>query len=283
MQIPVNSIICQDNVSFLKTLPDSCIDMVVMSPPYDNLRDYNGYDLDLHGLGVELLRVLKDGGICVMVIQDATKDGAKTLTSFRTIVDWCDNIGFRLFECNIYNRQGTEGAWWKKRFRVDHEYMPIFLKGKRPQYFDKENIKIPSKHANKIMTGANIRTKNGRTGSRKVKINPTKCPGTVMTFGNTCGGESKLKSQHPAVFPNMLAYDMIECFCPPDGVVLDPFNGSGTTTLAAKCLGRSYIGVDVSEEYNQIAIQRLNTESIVRKVIETKEKETGSLDQFLKS
>lgn len=262
----VNTIVTSDNIEYLKTLPNESIDMVVTSPPYDNLRDYNGYDLDLHGLGVELLRVLKDGGICVMVIQDATKDGAKTLTSFRTIVDWCDNIGFRLFECNIYNRQGTEGAWWKKRFRVDHEYMPIFLKGKRPQYFDKENIKIPSKHANKIMTGANIRTKNGRTGSRKVKINPTKCPGTVMTFGNTCGGESKLKSQHPAVFPNMLAYDMIECFCPPEGLVLDPFNGSGTTTLAAKSLGRNYIGIDVSEDYNRIAIQRLEVETIYRKV-----------------
>ena len=257
--------------------------MVVTSPPYDNLRDYNGYDLDLHGLGVELLRVLKDGGICVMVIQDATKDGAKTLTSFRTIVDWCDNIGFRLFECNIYNRQGTEGAWWKKRFRVDHEYMPIFIKGKRPQYFDKENIKIPSKHANKVMTGANIRTKNGRTGSRKVKINPTKCPGTVMTFGNTCGGESKLKSQHPAVFPNMLAYDMIECFCPPNGLVLDPFNGSGTTTLAAKSLERNYIGIDVSEEYNKIAIQRLNTEKIFRNTQEIKTKKSNSLDKFFET
>ena len=263
----LNQIICEDNITYLKSLPDECIDFVVTSPPYDGLRDYNGYKLDLHSLGVELLRVLKDGGICVMVIQDSTKDFAKSLTSFRTIVDWCDNIGFRLFECNIYNRQGTEGAWWKKRFRVDHEYMPIFLKGKRPQYFDKENIKIPSKHGGKVMTGANIRTKNGRTGSRKVKINPTKCPGTVMTFGNTCGGESKLKSKHPAVFPNMLAYDMIECFCPKDGIVLDPFNGSGTTTLAAKCLGRSYIGIDVSEEYNQIARERLETEIIYRKTI----------------
>ena len=267
MQIQVNKIICEDNITYLKTLPDECIDFVITSPPYDALRDYNGYKLDLHGLGVELLRVLKDGGICVMVIQDSTRDFAKSLTSFRTIVDWCDNIGFRLFECNIYNRQGTEGAWWKKRFRVDHEYMPIFLKGKRPQYFDKENIKIPSKHGGKIMTGANIRTKNGQTGSRKVKINPTKCPGTVMTFGNTCGGESKLKSKHPAVFPNMLAYDMIECFCPEDGTVLDPFNGSGTTTLAAKCLGRNYIGIDVSEEYNQIARERLETEIIYRKTV----------------
>ena len=85
-----------------------------------------------------------------------------------------------------------------------------------------------------------------------------------MTFGNTCGGESKLKSKHPAVFPNMLAYNMIECFCPPDGVVLDPFNGSGTTTLAAKCLGRNYIGIDVSEEYNDIARERMCTETISR-------------------
>ncbi len=267
MQITVNKIICSDNITYLKTLPDECIDMVVTSPPYDALRDYNGYELDLHGLGEQLLRVLKDGGICVMVIQDSTKDFAKSLTSFRTIVDWCDNIGFRLFECNIYNRQGTEGAWWKKRFRVDHEYMPIFLKGKRPQYFDKENIKIPSKHGGKVMTGANIRTKSGRTGSRKVKINPTKCPGTVMTFGNTCGGESKLKSQHPAVFPNMLAYDMIECFCPPEGIVLDPFNGSGTTTLAAKCLDRKYIGIDVSQQYIDIALERLDKEIIVRNFI----------------
>ena len=267
MQIQVNKIICEDNITYLKTLPDECIDFVITSPPYDALRDYNGYKLDLHGLGVELLRVLKDGGLCVMVIQDSTRDFAKSLTSFRTIVDWCDNIGFRLFECNIYNRQGTEGAWWKKRFRVDHEYMPIFLKGKRPQYFDKENIKIPSKHGGKVMTGANIRTKNGQTGSRKVKINPTKCPGTVMSFGNTCGGESKLKSKHPAVFPNMLAYDMIEFFCPKDGIVIDPFNGSGTTTLAAKCLGRNYIGIDVSEEYNQIARERLETEIIYRKTV----------------
>ena len=267
MQITVNKIICSDNITYLKTLPDECIDMVVTSPPYDALRDYNGYELDLHGLGEQLLRVLKDGGICVMVIQDSTKDFAKSLTSFRTIVDWCDNIGFRLFECNIYNRQGTEGAWWKKRFRVDHEYMPIFLKGKRPQYFDKENIKIPSKHGGKVMTGANIRTKSGRTGSRKVKINPTKCPGTVMTFGNTCGGESKLKSQHPAVFPNMLAYDMIECFCPPEGIDLDPFNGSGTTTLAAKCLDRKYIGIDVSQQYIDIALERLDKEIIVRNSI----------------
>ncbi len=88
----LNTIVTSDNIEYLKTLPDNCIDLVVTSPPYDGLRDYNGYSLNLHGLGEQLLRVLKDGGMCVMVIQDSTKDFAKSLTSFRTIVDWCDNI-----------------------------------------------------------------------------------------------------------------------------------------------------------------------------------------------
>lgn len=250
----------------MKTMDDNSIDLIVTSPPYDALRDYNGYVLDLHSVGEQCFRVLKDGGLCIVVIQDSTKNFAKSLTSFRTIVDWVDRVGFRLFECCIYNRQGTEGAWWKKRFRVDHEYIPMFLKGEKPQYFNKEPIKIPSKHGGKTMKGANIRMKDGsRSGSREVYINPTKCPGTVMNFGNTCGGESKLKSKHPAVFPNMLAYDMIECFCPPEGVVLDPFNGSGTTTLAAQSLGRKWVGIDCSQEYCDIAEQRLKTEKIERK------------------
>jgi site-specific DNA-methyltransferase (adenine-specific) len=259
--LETNRIVCDDNVSFMRSLPDCSVDLIVTSPPYDDLRDYNGYSFNLHDVAVESYRVLKDGGICVMVIQDKTKDFGKSTTSFRTIIDWVDT-GFKLFECCIYNRQGTEGAWWSKRFRVDHEYMPIFLKGKRPQFFDKEPLKIPSKHGGKTMTGANVRTKNGRTGSRPVTINKMKCPGTVMNFGNTCGGESKLKSQHPAVFPNKLASDMIKCFCPKGGLVLDPFNGSGTTTLAAKSLDRQYIGIDLSEEYCNIANQRLLTETI---------------------
>ena len=85
------------------------------------------------------------------------------------------------------------------------------------------------------------------------------------------------KPKHPAVFPNMLAYDMIECFCPPGGVVLDPFNGSGTTTLAAKCLGRNYIGIDISEEYNDIARERIASESISRKQVEVVEEKRGVL------
>jgi DNA modification methylase len=261
-EIQKDIFVTADNVTFLKTLPDNCIDVVVTSPPYDDLRSYKGYTLDMHTLGGELFRVLKNGGICAMVIQDSTKNFGKSLTSFRTILDWCDSFGFKLFETVIYNRQGVEGAWWKQRFRVDHEYIPIFLKGSKPQYFNKDSVKIPSKHGGKTMVGAAVRKKDGtQANSRAVFINPLKCPGTVMNFGNSCGDGSKLKHKHPAVFPDKLALDMINCFCPEGGLVLDPFSGSGTTCIMAKKMNRRYIGIDISKEYNELAIQRMKMEA----------------------
>ena len=127
-------------------MPDNFIDLVVTSPPYDNLRDYKGYDLNLHEIGKQLFRVAKDGGLVCMVMQDQTINFGKTLTTFTTAIDFC-GIGFKLFECCIYRKYGQEGGWWNKRFRIDHEYILMFLKGDKPKYFNKESLKIPSKHA----------------------------------------------------------------------------------------------------------------------------------------
>ncbi|MFH1005819.1 MAG: site-specific DNA-methyltransferase [Bacteroidota bacterium] len=255
--IPVNKIINECCVNGMKKLPAGCVDLVITSPPYDAIRDYKGFDIDLHETGKEIFRVLKDGGLAAMVIQDQTKKFGKTLTSFRTILDWCDNVGFKLFECLIYKKYGAEGAWWSKRFRVDHEYLPLFLKGERPQYFNKEPIKIPSKWAGVTMTGAATRLTNGKTlNSRKVTINPTKCPGTVWIY-ETCGDGEKLKHEHPATFPDKLPEDLIKCFCPVEGIVLDPFMGSGTTAIAALKNDRSFIGFDISKEYCKLAEKRI--------------------------
>lgn len=252
-----NKIICGDSAEVLKKIPDCSVDIVVTSPPYDAIRDYNGFTLDLHAIGKELYRVLKEGGIVAMVIQDSTKDFAKSLTSFRTIVDWCDNIGFRLFETVIYHKNGTEGAWWKNRFRVDHEYMPIFLKGRRPQYFNKEPLKIPSKHAGKVMTGSgNRRTDGTTTGTITRPINAMKCRGTVWDY-MMAGDKNPLKRKHPAVFPDKIPFDFIQCFCPENGIVLDPFVGCGSTAVMAKILRRDYIGIDISEEYCKLAEERI--------------------------
>lgn len=258
----INKVINMDCVEGMKLLPDDCIDFVVTSPPYDNIRTYHGFKVNLHEVGKEIFRVLKKGSVAVMVIQDQTINYGKTLTSFRTIIDWCDNIGFKLFECLIYRKYGAEGAWWNKRFRVDHEYMPVFLKGEKPAYFNKEPLKIPSKWAGVTMTGGATRLTNGKTlKARPIKINEKKCRGTVWEY-LTCGDGDKLKHLHPATFPDQLPIDFIQCFCPPEGLVLDPFMGSGTTAIAAIKLGRKFIGFEISKEYCELAKKRIEMYSI---------------------
>lgn len=258
----LNKIYCCDCVEGMQNMEENSIDLVVTSPPYDNIRDYKGdVTFDLHETGKEIHRILKEGGIAAMVIQDQTKDFGKSLTSFRTIIDWCDSFGFKLFECVIYRKHGVEGAWWSKRFRVDHEYIPIFLKGKRPQYFDKEPIKIPSKHGGKVMTGSGNRKTDGTTTDTVTRpINKLKCPGTVWNYLNA-GDKNKLKRKHPAVFPDKIPADLIQVFCPPDGVVLDPFMGSGSTAVMAKKYGRDFIGFEIEQEYCDLANERLKTEA----------------------
>ena len=260
----LNDVYCIDALEGIKKLPDNSIDIVVTSPPYDNLRDYNGFTLDLSTIGKELFRVIKDGGIAVMVMQDQTKNFGKTLTTFKTIIDWCENGGFKLFEGLIYRKYGAEGAWWNKRFRVDHEYIPVFLKGARPQYFNKEPLKIPSKHGGKTMTGGGTRLTNGiRIPTRSITINLTKCRGTIWEY-MTAGDGTRLKHQHPATFPDRLPYDFIQCFCPQDGVVLDLFMGSGTTALAAIKLKRKFLGFDISKEYVKLAKVRILEEGNIK-------------------
>jgi len=266
--LPLNQIICGDCVEVLKNIPDNSIDLVVTSPPYDEVRKYNGFSFNLHETGKELFRVLKNGGVVAMVIQDQTKNFGKSLTSFRTIVDWVDNIGFKLFETVIYRKHGTEGAWWKYRFRVDHEYMPIFIKGERPAYFNKESLKIPSKHGGKVMTGSGNRRTDGTTTKTITRpINLMKCRGTIWDYLNA-GDKNPLKRKHPAVFPDKIPFDFIQCFCPNEGIVLDPFVGSGSTVVTAKQLSRKYIGIDISKEYCDLSRERLRTvnESLFNKL-----------------
>lgn len=257
----IDAIYCSDCVDGMKQIQDNSIDLVVTSPPYDGLRTYNGFSFDLHATGEQIYRILKPGGICAMVIQDQTKDFGKSLTSFRTILDWCDSFGFKLFENIIYHKNGTEGAWWKHRFRVDHEYIPLFLKGQKPAYFDKDPLKIPSKHGGKVMTGSGNRRTDGKTTETvRREINTLKCRGTVWDY-MMAGDKNPLKRKHPAVFPDQIPLDIITCFCPESGIVLDPFMGSGSTAVAAAKLKRHFIGFDISQEYVDLAYQRLDIDA----------------------
>ena len=253
-----STIVHGDALAELGKLSAEAVDLTVFSPPYDGLRDYHGFNCNLSGLGKELYRVTKEGGVVCMVMQDQTIDGGKTLTTFRTILDWCDNAGWKLFECCLYARHGKEGAWWSKRFRVDHEYMPIFVKGQKPKSFDKVPVKVPSKHAGKTMRGGANRDKNGETTrSSQMTINPTKCRGTIWDYSNG-GDKIRAKREHPAAYPDRIPYDLIQVFSKPGDLVLDPMVGSGSTAVAADILQRKYLGIDTSAEYCALARRRLS-------------------------
>jgi DNA modification methylase len=252
-----NQVIKGDCLKLLSDFNDNHFDLTIFSPPYDGLRDYNGYSLDLHSLGEQLFRVTKNGGIVAMVIQDQTLNGHKTLTTFKTIVDWCENIGFGLFETIIYQKIGKDGAWWSKRFRVDHEYIPIFVKGRRPNYFDKTPIKIPTIHGGKTMKQGANRNKDGKTvQSKMITVQSVKCPGTIWNYRNG-GDKNPLKRKHPAVFPDKIPYDLIQVFSKENDLILDPMCGSGSTLVGAKKLNRRYIGMDISQEYVDLAEERI--------------------------
>lgn len=254
-----------DCLEGMKLIPDGTIDLVVTSPPYDNLREYGDgqWSVDLSLVGKEISRVLKDGGICVMVIQDQTKNGRKSLTSFRTIIDWVDKTEMDLWECCIYQRSGTPGAWWSKRFRVDHEYIPIFIKGKRPNYFNKEHMKIPSQQHGMIKKGKE--RKNDGTFTEytynETRYPKKKCCGTIINYESARASDksNKLKTKHPAWFPDLLAEDFIKAFTQEGDIVLDPFIGSGTTGKMAIKNNRKYIGFEINEEYIEHANKHIHS------------------------
>ena len=130
-----------DNVQTMReSIPDASIDLVVTSPPYDNLRTYGGHTWDFEGLAAELWRAIKPGGVVVWVVADATVDGSETGTSFRQALHFKE-IGFRLADTMIWEKtgQGAVGAWYWSNF----EYMFVLAKGK-PRVFnpieDRKNV-----------------------------------------------------------------------------------------------------------------------------------------------
>jgi DNA modification methylase len=257
-----DTIIHDDALNALAGLPAGHVDLTVFSPPYDGIRDYGkDWSLDYKALGSELFRATKDGGVCAVVIGDGTKDFAKSLTTFRWAVDWVDRVGWRLFETCIYQRYGKPGAWWSQRFRVDHEYILIFFRGNRPRHFDKTTLMVPCKHAGEMHSGIVDRLTNGKLKKGKpTVINDVKCRGTIWEYAasNTEGNRTKL--EHPATYPDRLAGDLIQCFSKPGDLVLDPMCGSGTTCVMAAKAKRSYLGVEINEEYYRIALKRMQEE-----------------------
>jgi len=249
-----NQIVTGDCVELMRELPDGSIDLVITSPPYDNLRDYDGYVFDFESVAAQLFRVLCEGGVIVWVVGDQVKDGSETGTSFRQALGFLDKE-FLLHDTMIYEKTGVVPQN-NRRYEQEFEYMFVFSKG-QPKTFNP--IMVPKLWEDKRKHKVTHRDKDGEFKYGYAKQSKTKLLGNIWRISSGGGHSTKdqFAHQHPAIFPEKLARDHISTWSNPGDVVFDPMCGSGTTLKMAKQAGRYWIGFDISEEYCEIARRRV--------------------------
>ena len=241
-----NQIYAGECADMMSRLPDGCIDLTVTSPPYDNLRDYNGYTLDWQAVIKQLYRVTKPGGVVVWVVADATINGSETGTSFRQAL-WAMECGFNLHDTMIYHT--SKQPMNDNRYQTCFEYMFVFSYGS-PMTFNP--IKVRSKYAGEKVNSTFYNT----DGSKKNRWH-TERVSEYKTKENIWYFVERPANGHPAIFPEALARDHIISWSNPGDLVLDPFMGSGTTAKMAMQNGRDYLGFDISPEYVELAKKRV--------------------------
>ena len=250
-----------DCLKLMKDIPDGSVDLTVTSPPYDNLRTYNG-NIDqwnfekFQAIAKELYRITADGGVVVWIVADATIKGSETGTSFRQAL-WFMECGFNLHDTMIYQKANTLPLT-HRRYEQSFEFMFVFSKGV-PRTFN------PILKLNKTygeirggthrISGSELMRKNT---IKSVKKKSQKINVWVYAVGKG-GSTSDIDAfKHPAIFPESLANDHIISWSNEGDTVFDPFMGSGTTGKMAKLLNRNFIGSELDQGYFDIAKQRID-------------------------
>ena len=242
-----------DSAKVLENISDNSIDLIVTSPPYDNLRKYKGYTFDFEKIAKELFRVIKDGGVMVWVVSDQTVNGSESGTSFKQAL-FFKEIGFNLHDTMIYAKTNPIPQN-HNRYEQCFEYMFVLSKGK-PKTFNP--LRQPTKNAGKTFNWGNRKTVLDENQCRRHKetdirvCNDSKIRNNIFYY--SVGGG---KSGHPAVFPYQLAEDHILSWSNEGDIILDPFMGSGTTGVAALNNNRKFIGIEINEEYFNSCTNRL--------------------------
>lgn len=251
----LNKIHLGDSRELLKKLEDNSIDMVLTSPPYDNLRSYQNGEWSFSifkEIASELVRVLKDGGVIVWVVSDATIKGSETGTSFKHAL-WFKKLGLCLYDTMIW-RKPNPSVPTESRYYNCFEYMFILSKGK-PHALnlicDRPNKNAGSTYKYDTRMNPEERKQNGRI--KVIKEFSRRHNVWDIPIGTN-------KTKHPAVFPELLAHDHIITWSNEGDTVLDPFVGSGTTCKVAKELNRNWIGIEKVEEYYKISCDRVGQE-----------------------
>ena len=245
----LNRIYNENCLDTMARMPDGFIDLTVTSPPYDNLRTYNGYDFDFEPIARELFRVTKKGGVVVWVVGDATINGSETGTSFRQAL-YFKEIGFNLHDTMIYQVPGTGAKGSNYAYWQAFEYMFVIAKGPPRtvnRLKDKKNVKAYT------IGGGRYREGGAREQYHAIDLYGVR--DNVWTYA--VGGLNKDTGSHPAPFPANLARDHIQSWSNENDLIYDPFMGSGTTAKAAHQLKRRWVGSEISSEYVELANKRL--------------------------
>lgn len=248
-----------DCLERVKEIPDDSVDMVLTSPPYDDLRTYNDSSLWTRNIWERILceikRVLSPGGVCVWIVNDATKNGSETGTSFRQAL-FAMSIGLKLHDTMIWEKSGFSAVGsLQTRYAPVFEYMFIFVKGKL-KTFNPIKDKVNKRAGHKLCG-----TKRNADGSTK-KISASGKGKVIQNFGQRynvwrINEEKTLNKQHPAVFPLQLAHDHIISWSNEGDTVLDVFMGSGTTGVVCSSINRKFIGIEIDPTYYGIACGRI--------------------------
>ncbi|MDI9347470.1 MAG: site-specific DNA-methyltransferase [Methylacidiphilales bacterium] len=256
--ININTIYEQCCTETMKHIPDGFIDMTITSPPYDDMRSYNGnHSFQFQEIATSLYRVTKEGGVVVWIIGDQTKNFNETGTSFRHAL-YFKEIGFNLFDTMIYLKKPRGACGNNKGYWQTFEYMFVFSKGKP------KTIHILHDRENKDKRDGDNGTKRLFDGTLKnMKRNGyTKFGRRTNVWEYNVGKGHSTKDdiafKHPAIFPEKLAEDHILSWSNENEIVYDPFMGSGTTAKMSIIHNRNYLGSEINHQYITYAKERIN-------------------------
>jgi site-specific DNA-methyltransferase (adenine-specific) len=250
----INEVYNESCLDTLKKMPDNFIDLTVTSPPYDNLRDYNGYSFDFENIAKELFRVTKDGGVIVWIVSDQVINGSETGTSFNQVL-FFKSIGLFIHDTMIWSKD-TFSFPDKTRYRNTFEYMFILSKGKP------KTINLIKDRKNKWANTNVHGTSRNKNGNLFIKSNNNKSKVSEYGIRFNVWEQSVEKNsdlyKHPAMFPEKLINDHIISWSNEGNLIYDCFMGSGTTASMAIINNRNYIGSEISKEYFEICQNRIN-------------------------
>ena len=254
----LNTIYNCDCLELMGIMDNNVIDLTVTSPPYDDIRDYKGFNFEFEKIAKELYRVTKNGGVVVWVVGDQIINNTESLTSFKQAIYFVEVAGFNLHDTMIYQKRGLSFPD-KTRYHQCMEYMFVFKKGARVKTFN------PIEDVENAYAGESSRgptTERNKDGSLKLRNNVvTKKIGKRSNIWSYATGmmnttPDKIAFEHPAMFPEKLANDHIVSWSNEGDLVFDPFMGSGTTLKMAIKNRRNYIGSEISEDYCDLMTRR---------------------------